>query len=142
MHRRVGGIGALLLREAYGHKYPYDWRTKKPTIFRATSQWFASVEGFRDDALRELDGIEFIPASGAKRMRPMVSGRNDWCISRQRSWGVPIPCFYDKETQEPLMDAATIAHVTEIVREKVRTRGGSSTSRIFFPRSTRIAPTL
>ena len=110
--------GALLLREAYGHKYPYDWRTKKPTIFRATSQWFASVEGFRDDALRELDGIEFIPASGAKRMRPMVSGRNDWCISRQRSWGVPIPCFYDKETQEPLMDAATIAHVTEIVREK------------------------
>ena len=81
--------GALLLREAYGHKYPYDWRTKKPTIFRATSQWFASVEGFRDDALRELDGIEFIPASGAKRMRPMVSGRNDWCISRQRSWACP-----------------------------------------------------
>ena len=110
--------GGLILQEAYEHKYPYDWRTKKPTIFRATSQWFASVEGFRDDALAALDGIEFIPASGSKRMRPMVSGRNDWCISRQRAWGVPIPCFYDVDTGEALMDASTIEHVTEIVREK------------------------
>ena len=109
---------ALILQEPYNHKYPYDWRTKKPTIFRATEQWFASVEGFREEALAELDKIEFVPASGAKRMRPMVSGRNDWCISRQRSWGVPIPCFYDKETKEPLMDKATIEHVTEIVRTK------------------------
>ena len=108
----------LILQESYGHKYPYDWRTKRPTIFRATSQWFASVEGFRDDALAALDGIEFIPASGSKRMRPMVSGRNDWCISRQRSWGVPIPCFYDAENGEALMDASVIEHVTNIVREK------------------------
>ena len=115
---KLRDVGALIMTEAYGHKYPYDWRTKKPTIFRATEQWFASVEGFRDEALKALDGIEFIPASGAKRMRPMVSGRNDWCISRQRSWGVPIPCFYDVETREPLMDERTIKHVTEIVREK------------------------
>ena len=108
----------LILTEKYPHKYPYDWRTKKPTIFRATSQWFASVAGFREDALAALDGIEFIPASGAKRMRPMVSGRNDWCISRQRAWGVPIPCFYDTETGEALMDESTIKHVTEIVRAK------------------------
>ena len=108
----------LILSEKYPHKYPYDWRTKKPTIFRATSQWFASVAGFREDALAALDGIEFIPASGAKRMRPMVSGRNDWCISRQRAWGVPIPCFYDTETGEALMDESTIKHVTEIVRAK------------------------
>tara|TARA_B110000259_G_scaffold8970_1_gene9862 strand:- start:116 stop:928 length:813 start_codon:yes stop_codon:yes gene_type:complete len=99
----------LLLQESYPHKYPYDWRTKKPTIFRATSQWFASVAGFRDEALAALDGIEFIPASGAKRMRPMVSGRNDWCISRQRAWGVPIPCFYDTETKVELMDEGTAA---------------------------------
>ena len=109
--------GGLILREAYGHKYPYDWRTKKPTIFRATSQWFASVEGFRDDALRALDGVTFIPASGSKRMRPMVSGRNDWCISRQRAWGVPIPCFY-REDGSSLMDRAVIARIVEIVREK------------------------
>ena len=76
------------------------------------------MEGFREEALAELDKIEFVPASGAKRMRPMVSGRNDWCISRQRSWGVPIPCFYDKDTKEPLMDKETIEHVTEIVRTK------------------------
>jgi isoleucyl-tRNA synthetase len=76
----------LIAQEPYPHKYPYDWRTKKPTIFRATEQWFASVAGFREQALAELENITFIPASGSKRMTPMVSGRNDWCISRQRSW--------------------------------------------------------
>ena len=71
---KLTSAGALLKQEAYNHKYPYDWRTKKPTIFRATEQWFASVEGFREKALSELDKLEFIPESGSKRMRPMVSG--------------------------------------------------------------------
>ena len=109
---------ALLKREPYEHKYPYDWRTKKPTIFRATEQWFCSVEGFRDDALKALDSVKFIPESGSKRMRPMVSGRSDWCISRQRSWGVPIPCFFFEETNEVLMDESIIKHVTDIVRKE------------------------
>jgi isoleucyl-tRNA synthetase len=106
--------GALIKEEPYAHKYPYDWRTKKPTIFRATEQWFASVAGFRDAALQAIAEVTWIPAAGENRITPMVAERSDWCISRQRNWGVPIPVFYDRETNEPLLTSETIDRVREI----------------------------
>jgi len=114
----LAAAGSLLKHEPYAHKYPYDWRTKKPTIFRATEQWFASVEGFRDEALQAIRDVTWIPAQGENRITPMVGDRSDWCISRQRTWGVPIPVFYDSETHEPLINEDTLNYIQQLFSVK------------------------
>jgi len=109
--------GALLAEQTYAHRYPYDWRTKKPTIFRATEQWFASVEGFREQALASIAAVSWLPESGRNRIEAMVRDRGDWCISRQRTWGVPIPVFYHRESGEVLLNADTLAHIQSLIAE-------------------------
>jgi len=104
----------LLKVEPYEHKYPYDWRTKKPTIFRATSQWFASIDAFKDEALSEIEKVNWVPGTGQNRITAFTSSRSEWCISRQRTWGVPIPVFYNKETGDPLLTPETVKHVQDV----------------------------
>ena len=115
---KLQNCGALLKQQDINHSYPHCWRCKHPVIYRATPQWFVKVEKFRDEALNAIKGVKWIPAGGEARISNMVENRSDWCISRQRAWGVPIPVFYCEDCGEVIVTDETIENVAEIFEKE------------------------
>ncbi|MBV9848415.1 MAG: class I tRNA ligase family protein, partial [Armatimonadetes bacterium] len=114
---RLQDVGALLARGEIVHSYPHGWRSHDPLVYRATVQWFVGIDHnhHRQRALRAIDGVRWFPAESRHRIRAMVEGRPDWCISRQRAWGVGIPVFYAQPSGTPLMTRESIHHVRDLV---------------------------
>ena len=116
--KKLEDSNLLFAVEKIVHQYPHCWRCKHPIIYRATEQWFCSVEDFKEDAVREIEKIKWIPGWGEGRIKNMVTDRSDWCISRQRLWGVPIPIFYCEECGEFHIDEQSVKAVSDLFRKE------------------------
>ncbi|MCI8599979.1 MAG: isoleucine--tRNA ligase [Oscillospiraceae bacterium] len=110
--------GSLFALEKIVHQYPHCWRCKEPVMFRATEQWFCSVDSIKEDAVKAIESVEWVPAWGGERMKAMVEGRTDWCISRQRRWGVPIPILYCKDCGKEIINDTTVSAISELFRQE------------------------
>lgn len=116
--KKLAHAGMLLGKKSLHHQYAHCWRCKNPIIYRATDQWFASINSYRDQALKAVDETRFIPAWGHDRLYNMIRDRQDWCISRQRSWGVPIPAFYCDDCGKYIINEETVSHVMDMVAKE------------------------
>jgi len=118
--QKLKDVGALIQEESITHSYPHCWRCKKPVIFRATAQWFISMEKtrLREKALQAIRGVTWVPKWGEERIYGLVSNRPDWCISRQRLWGVPITMFYCEKCGQPFLNQDTLDHVANLVEQR------------------------
>lgn len=114
--KKLEEVGALLAIQKIVHQYPHCWRCNSPIIYRATEQWFCSVNGFKDEAVKAIESVKWIPAWGEDRIKGMVRDRSDWCISRQRTWGVPIPIVYCKDCGKPIVTDETIKAISDMFK--------------------------
>jgi isoleucyl-tRNA synthetase len=120
VNQKLAEVGALLKEEMMVHSYPHCWRTNDPIIFRATEQWFISMDkkGLRQNALKSINEVTWIPPWGRDRIYGMIENRPDWCVSRQRAWGIPITVFYCSACKQPLINQETIDHIVRLFEEK------------------------
>ena len=114
----LSDLNYIVARHDHKHRYPYDWRSKQPVIVRATAQWFANVGDIQECTLEALESVKFIPTGSKARLRAFVKNRNEWCISRQRAWGVPIPALYSIENGEALLTETSVSHITGVIKER------------------------
>ena len=116
--KHMAETGALFATEKIVHQYPHCWRCKSPILFRATEQWFCSVDSIKEQAVKAIEGVKWIPEWGEERIKGMVRDRSDWCISRQRTWGVPIPIVYCKKCHKPIINDYTIKAISDLFRKE------------------------